>query len=562
VRDPGQARIKLAVAAGLFLIAACSSLVKARSYDLWWHLEAGERIVSTLSVPRADDFSFTSAGAPWIDHEWLFQVLLYGFHTLGPLGFTLLKGSCALATAAIGYWALRRSGSSAGTALAVVALSVAGMKFRLTERPEAVSLAMATATAAIGLDLVTRPSSPARRLVSIALVTILWVNMHAGALIAPVIMLACAAGAALDHLRSSRAVRSGMGPVWLAVPITAVSLLVNPFGYHIYTVPSGITEALAPANITNPEWTAPSSREFPLFYFVLLVVAAAALARLARLRPLAGPRLAILLLAAAMALSSVRHIGIFFALLPLMVDLAPAPGNARRGGRLVPVAALTAVLAACAWMIVFPQAGAAIGIGVQPGRFPEKAADFIDLHMKEGRLYNDVSFGGYLIWRGYPVRRVFIDGRNEVHSALLRDLSAAIDDGRRWRDLLDRHGVDGAILMYRPEIVPVVDADTGRRSAGTFSELHFPRSDWALVYWDDTAMVFAGRHGRYSDLARTLEYRVARPEEWALGSFDEEPGPGQEELAGEIRRKLAEEPGCRLALAAAGSVSITRERER
>jgi hypothetical protein len=182
-----------------------------------------------------------------------------------------------------------------------------------------------------------------------------------------------------------------------------------------------------------------------------------------------------------------------------------------------------------------------------------QAADFISARLDGARLYNDAAFGGYLIWRGYPQRRVFLDGRNEVHAALLRDLSAALDDGRRWQDLLARHDVEGAVVAYRADLIAARDAATGAMARSTFSELHFPQARWALVYWDDMAMVFIRRQGRFQSLAAELEYRRARPEAFKLnmpnvGETEEAGGTrGDAALVEEIRRKLAEDPRCELA---------------
>src|SRR5437868_10892667 len=48
--------------------------------DVWWHLRSGQLIVETHSIPHTDPFSFTRAGQPWIDHEWLSEVLIYGIY--------------------------------------------------------------------------------------------------------------------------------------------------------------------------------------------------------------------------------------------------------------------------------------------------------------------------------------------------------------------------------------------------------------------------------------------------------------------------------------------------
>ena len=58
---------------GLFAMAARN----VTDPDLWWHLKTGQFIVAHKSVPRSDPFSYTRAGAPWVAHEWLSEVLLY-----------------------------------------------------------------------------------------------------------------------------------------------------------------------------------------------------------------------------------------------------------------------------------------------------------------------------------------------------------------------------------------------------------------------------------------------------------------------------------------------------
>ena len=69
---------------GLLLIvfAAAAALMPAQS-DTFWHLRAGADIWRTGHVPRVDSYSHTFPGAPWPDHEWLAQALMFGLHHLG-----------------------------------------------------------------------------------------------------------------------------------------------------------------------------------------------------------------------------------------------------------------------------------------------------------------------------------------------------------------------------------------------------------------------------------------------------------------------------------------------
>src|SRR4030042_6750200 len=49
--------------------------------DFWWHLRTGQFIVETGSIPKAAPFSYTAAGSPWIAHEWLSDLLIYGIES-------------------------------------------------------------------------------------------------------------------------------------------------------------------------------------------------------------------------------------------------------------------------------------------------------------------------------------------------------------------------------------------------------------------------------------------------------------------------------------------------
>jgi hypothetical protein len=537
-------------APALALLAIVAACLKARSYDLWWHLAAGRWIAGSHAVPRVDDFSFTSRGVPWVDHEWLFQLALYGAHAaIGPYAFVLIKAAMAFGAAAIGYVGARRIAGdrvSASGALALAAVGMVGLRPRLGERPEIAAFPFVALAALLLLDLAARPLRPARRLTLLACATILWVNLHASALLAPALGAAVAAGCLADWARGadrSRAV-AALKAAGTGAALCTVALTINPYGARVYAIPWTIARALTPGNLVNPEWLPPTFLGFPLFYCMAALVSALALMRLARGTPQAGALAAVAALALALGFWSNRNIGISFALLPLLA----APWRpTRMPGEWSGVLGVAACVVAGVWMIGSPPSGTALGAGVQPGRFPAAAADYVDARLPDARLYNDVASGGYLIWRGYPGRRVFIDGRNEVHAALLQDLSRALDDGAAWQALLDRHQVDGALVLYRGERISFRDPGTGRLSESSWSELHFPRSRWALVYWDDIGMIFVRRDGKYAPPAGGSEYLSVRPEAFRLGLGGAREGVPGAEVSGELARRLAEDPGCRLA---------------
>ena len=99
---------------------------------------------------------------------------------------------------------------------------------------------------------------------------------------------------------------------------------------------------------------------------------------------------------------------------------------------------------------------------------PLDALAFVEAHGLRQRMYNDFELGGYLAWTGYPRFRVFTDPRlpaypRSFHAVMGRgDLTRA-----EWDAVMDRHGVDSALLSY---------AGINRRLAW------WDPARWALVY--------------------------------------------------------------------------------
>src|SRR5439155_739222 len=45
--------------------------------DIWWHLKNAQYLFTTGKLPSFDMYSFTVAGHPWINHEWLAEIPYY-----------------------------------------------------------------------------------------------------------------------------------------------------------------------------------------------------------------------------------------------------------------------------------------------------------------------------------------------------------------------------------------------------------------------------------------------------------------------------------------------------
>ena len=172
------AAIVAGVALGTFEIANTS---------IGWHLASGHWIIEHHEFLRADPFSFTSGGTPWIDHEWLFQVGIALVDSIGGgTGLVIFRAvvvtSLMLLLLAIGI----HSGLSPAAALLLAVACVAGARPRFFLRPELVTLIVVSAV--VWLFLRRREFSSPIWLAALGGSMVIGANAHGATLVAPLLL--------------------------------------------------------------------------------------------------------------------------------------------------------------------------------------------------------------------------------------------------------------------------------------------------------------------------------------------------------------------------------------
>jgi hypothetical protein len=552
----------------ILAFAAVAAAFKIRAYDLFWHLAAGHWILQTRALPDPDPFRFTSQGAPWVDHEWLFQVVLATIENIGGLtGLWAVRIALALCLTVILWVAARRAGAPVIGAAMALFVTLLGARPRFFLRPEFPTL--------VALALLVALLSEFRRgrqrwpVAVVLLLTLFWANSHPGSLMAPILCGTFLLGTRLPGGWGSP--RRGLSPMpwsWiLGLPAAMVLImLLNPAGWRLFAVPVAISGALDSFPGVNPEWLPVWKAPQPFLFIglAMLVLLVAQTYRCARrLDPATG---LVTLALTTLTSTSMRHqaplfVGAFFLASECLAELDAcdwkAPIRSSRARLLPPLACLLGI----AWCLWPPTGGPlaprqgryTFGSGLEPGRFPDRAVDFIEQIPELGNLYNNVAFGGYLLWRLYPPRQIFNDGRSELNPELLRELAAARQDSRAWTALLDRYEIDGALVRYDRRRRPVIEPPlvTGGEPEVvhlTSNTVLFAPDRFALVHWDDLAMVFLERRSGRRQLLEQLEYHFVNPEdpESTLQAASNDPA----KLKGarlEVERRLREDPDCRLA---------------
>ncbi len=463
--------------AGLLILIAGLALQPMEETDLFFRLATGDEILRSGALVRRNLFSFTYPDAPYFDSAWLFDLGVAGLYRAGGFpAIVLAKTAVLVATFALAYVVCRRHGAGRVASAVALATGALVMRDRFVERPHVITFLGEVAL--LGL-LATRERAPRRLWLAVPL-TALWANLHAGAFIAPVILL-CGGG-------------------FLVALASAVALLLTPVGPGLFRYLAFHADifALHPVDeFRPPTWTSDAP---------LLLYAAVAVALAVFVRPPPGEargRWRDTLPAVALALLAARSVR-FGADLALVAALLVAERLSWLARRLVPAAELwrtTAVsavaglaLAACA---LFPRVAAAragrpfVSLDLVEESLPLAAIKFAEDHDLTGRMYNDFELGGYLAWHWFPRHRVFVDGRLPAYPVEFHRLLGRADLSRAdWDAAMARLGVDTALLGY---------AGVNRRVS------FWDPVRWALVYREQDARVFVRRLPRYAALIAARE---------------------------------------------------------
>lgn len=462
----GTRRLQL-IALALFVVFAIAAVAPIRNYDLFWHLATGRWIVEHRALPESDPFAVASEAARWINGEWLYQIAVYGAHEAGGVeGLSVVRALFAALVFTLAFLFARRDAPDHVAAL-LTAIAFAGASPLLDVRPASIAMLFVVLSIA------------SRSVAAHAIITIFWINTHPSALLAP----------GIAGLTTRR-----IAPVLAS----ALALLVNPYGYRAVLAPLELMALIETGDFVNAEWLPSPPAAFPLLYICTAIGVVAFVVSRRR-----GDWWRVLLFAgfAFLAIRHVRNQPLFFAAFPLLI--APA----------IPAARFRPALAWAATALVIAFAGIATDhrLGVSPERFPIRATARLLASRLGGNIYNPDQFGGYLIWTFYPERRVLTDGRNELHREYIREYAVARRDERAWRALLRKYAIDLAVDEYRPPI-EVIDATTREVAMMPASLAYWPRDEWALIGFDEAAMVFARRDAFPAEVLRRWEIRGVVPD--------------------------------------------------
>jgi hypothetical protein len=478
----------------LFLGITAMAFRNVTDPDVGWHIKTGEWMVHHHAVPHADIFSFTRAGAPWIAHEWLSELLIYAvFRWTAWNGLIVLFALVLTATFLLLY--IRCSSSRYLAGLFTLAGAHACVP-TWDVRPQVLSFFLAS----VWLLILEHSESNSRLLWWTLPLTVLWVNLHAAFLLGPALLALVLVGELYERIFGSGTRVSGAHLRTMALVLAFNLLLVplNPNGWKMFSYP---LETLRSPSMQRyiSEWNSPNFHNpdyWPLLLAILAVFMIAASAR-SRMRP---RDLLLLLVGTLAALSFVRMTPIFVLIAvpiasrliqdrPRLQGSAPSPSRPfSTVGNIAILLAMTAFVIVHASQVLKRQPLA------EAAHYPVAATRFLQSH-PPGRLFNSYDWGGYLIFHLYPETRVCIDGRADVFGdGAMQEFFDAYFMTGNWQRALSDWKIETVLV---PPTAPLASALRTQPA-------------WQLRFEDPTALVFSRRDAMSSALSADWIRQAAR----------------------------------------------------
>lgn len=90
--------------------------------------------------------------------------------------------------------------------------------------------------------------------------------------------------------------------------------------------------------------------------------------------------------------------------------------------------------------------------------FPVEATEWLDDNPPEGNGFNYFPWGGYLLYRFWPERSVFIDGQTDFYGEeLTREYERVITLSDGWQDVLHDYHIEWVIMPAGSELGSALD---------------------------------------------------------------------------------------------------------
>jgi hypothetical protein len=444
--------------------------------DLPRHLLTGKYILENKTIPSTELFIYPYLNRPYVSHEWLANVIFYAAYQLAGLaGIVALSAFLLASTFTLLYSDLSTRLRLRIPVLILVAWGALATSLNWAARPHLISMLL--------LAVVLTWADKLRRSEKISLwffpaLMILWVNTHGEFIAGILVLLAYSVGWLIDFLLGEQNADLTTGKnLWLALIFSAAASLLNPGGISPWFDLLGfvnnryLMSRMMEAN--SPNFQLPELR-----IVFLLILFSVFLLSIKRERISASQGI---LLAGftAMCLMAFRNIHLYGVVAPFV--LAETLGDVKKLPLLerleVSLHRVEHKIHGAGWIIVSAILLTIFAITYHslyqfsPAMFPVQAVNWLEKNPQQGRMFNDLNWGGYLEWRLNQL--AFVDSVADKTGEVTMQYETVATLSSGWQDVLKRYDVQWIIVRSNSPLVKTLPDEYG----------------WKILYQDDAAVV-------------------------------------------------------------------------
>jgi hypothetical protein len=381
--------------------------------DIWWHLRNAEYLFTNLKLPRADMYSFTVIGHPWINHEWGAEIPYYLAWRLGGLAGIKLLSVLLLEIIFLGllYFCWKQSGNIKAAALACFpAIFLGSVSFG----PRTILFGYLYLV--ILLILLDRFRSRGKgSLWMLPPLFCLWINTHGswslGLIVFGIIVASGMVDGRWGRVEATRWSPGQLHQLLWTMGASVAALFVNPYGYRLVLYPLMMPFRVKLGIAHVAEWVSVDFHDFR-GKVVLILIVALLLAALADRHTWKLHEVGLVLFGMYSGFTYIRFLFLFGILIAPLVakflDFLP-PYRPEIDKR--PLNAL--LMAGCLIFMVrgFPSS-AELGQSIDKD-YPAEVLPYLESHPPAGPTLNAYLWGGYLGWKDHDFRD-FVDSRVDI----------------------------------------------------------------------------------------------------------------------------------------------------
>jgi len=419
-----------------------SSLTLLGDPDIWWHLADARLLTTTGHFIHVEPYSFSVAGQPWINPEWLAELpYWFGYQTFGLRGIYLVTWLAVCANVLLVYWRAFRATRSADAAFWAAGIAFVLMAVNVGPR----TIALGCIALSVEMLILEAAERGRRQLLWILPpLFCVWVNLHGTWLIGMALFVLYIVAGYVPVRMGALAQDALPAPqrkqLLAVLAASLAALFLNPYGWGLVWSPIDML-LNQKANIANVSEWKPLNVATIEGASLVLVMVSMVIANLKRGRTWKLFDLAVVLFACYAAVDHVRFLYLAGVLIAptLALDIARSFSPEPNDETIPAVNALIAAAALAFIAIMFPSE-AKLQARLET-EFPLKAIRSIQ---PGWRTFNWDYLGGMMAFESRPS---FIDSRVDTfeHHGVFQVYLSAMNVVDAY-EILDHYRIDHALL--------------------------------------------------------------------------------------------------------------------